>query len=281
MLKIISLIENTCENEELKCEHGLSLYIEKGDKKYLLDTGATGDFIDNANTLGIDLKDLDAVFMSHNHYDHIGGLEKLLSLNTKVKVYINSEAKNKFYAKVGIIKKYIGEREGLFEDYKDRFIWIDKPLKIHEDFYMMSNEVKDKEFFCKDKRLSKLEDGKLVQDDFRHEMFLVIVEKDEIVIVSSCSHSGVVNITATVKNNFPNKAIKYFIGGFHMKGITGPYSINCSEGYIDSVIEKMEEFQVERIYTCHCTGLKAYNYMKKAMGEKMQYFSTGDELIIK
>ena len=66
-MKIIILVEDLKAGGRLKNEHGLSLYIEKDDKKYLLDVGKSDVFIKNAKKLGVDISDIDAVFISHNH----------------------------------------------------------------------------------------------------------------------------------------------------------------------------------------------------------------------
>lgn len=67
------LIDNTTVSPELKAEHGLSILITAGDGyRLLLDTGDTGAFLDNAAALGTDLNGLDALVLSHGHYDHTG-----------------------------------------------------------------------------------------------------------------------------------------------------------------------------------------------------------------
>ena len=72
-MKVSVIIENTSKNEILIAEHGLSLYIEYEGKQYLLDAGATGIFLQNANNMGIDLNNVDYCILSHGHYDHAGG----------------------------------------------------------------------------------------------------------------------------------------------------------------------------------------------------------------
>ncbi len=77
--KITTLIENNPdENNFLLSEHGLSLYIETDEMKILFDTGQSGDFIENAEKLNVDLSDLKYVVLSHGHYDHSGGFRKLV-----------------------------------------------------------------------------------------------------------------------------------------------------------------------------------------------------------
>ena len=78
-LQITTLIENMPDDMgELACEHGLSLYIEFAGKRILFDTGQTGEFFSNARRLGKSIADVDYVIISHGHYDHSGGVPRLV-----------------------------------------------------------------------------------------------------------------------------------------------------------------------------------------------------------
>ena len=73
-MKLTILTENTVYKKEYKAEHGLSLLVESGDRHLLFDTGQTGLFVENAKTARVDISTVDAVILSHGHYDHTGGL---------------------------------------------------------------------------------------------------------------------------------------------------------------------------------------------------------------
>ncbi len=73
-MKITTLLENKTTCDALRCEHGLSLYIETAKHKILFDSGASDAFWENAKALGIDLAQVDIAFLSHAHNDHCGGL---------------------------------------------------------------------------------------------------------------------------------------------------------------------------------------------------------------
>ena len=79
-MKIVTLMENTACREHLSFEHGLSLYIETQNQKILFDAGQSGAFADNAEKLGVDLREVDFAVLSHGHYDHSGGLARFLEL---------------------------------------------------------------------------------------------------------------------------------------------------------------------------------------------------------
>lgn len=81
-MKMVVLVENSSRCR-LCAEHGLSVYIEYEGKTYLLDTGATTLFAENAKELGIDLSKVDTAFLSHAHYDHSGGFEEFFKENDK------------------------------------------------------------------------------------------------------------------------------------------------------------------------------------------------------
>lgn len=281
MIEIVSVIEDTVKDGcRFGHEHGLSLYINQNGKRYLLDTGASGRFLQNAIDMDIDLMQLDGVIISHNHYDHIGGLKTLLEYNKHVKVYIKKAARSEFFYKVLFVKKYIGEPKGLFAEYADRFVFIDDRLKLTDNIYLLSNRVDDSHFSCKDHNLSERQNGRIVPDQFKHELFVVVEEKEYLVILSSCSHNGIVNILRTVRQAFANKPIKHIVGGFHMIGMVKDVSTNCSIQYIEEVSEILDTACTGKIYTCHCTGKRAYHIMKDLIPAKIEYFSTGQRLIV-
>ena len=71
-IKITTLVENSVYGKGLQGEHGLSLLVDTGEHRLLFDTGASDLFIRNARILGIDLKEVDFLVLSHGHRDHTG-----------------------------------------------------------------------------------------------------------------------------------------------------------------------------------------------------------------
>ena len=99
-MKLVVLSDNQAMNDLLESEHGLCVYLETEQYKCLLDTGASDIFIRNAEKLAIDLSDVDYVFISHGHADHIGGLLAFLQINRKAKVVLSKNATNQsFFSK--------------------------------------------------------------------------------------------------------------------------------------------------------------------------------------
>ena len=100
------LSDNRSCNPALETEHGLSILLATEQHKILLDTGASDVFIRNAELLGVDLNDVDSVFISHGHSDHAGGLRYFLESNrqarTAFKVIVSPDAMSgRFFSKRG------------------------------------------------------------------------------------------------------------------------------------------------------------------------------------
>lgn len=108
MLTITVLAENS-DGKGLCGEHGLSLHIEYEGRRYLLDAGATGLFAENAAKLGLSLAEVEAVFLSHAHYDHAGGLSRFFAENAHAKVYLQEAAAENCYSEKAGAREYIGD----------------------------------------------------------------------------------------------------------------------------------------------------------------------------
>lgn len=258
-MKITVLTENTSECPDIGFEHGLSLYIETENHKILFDMGQTELFAINAEKLGVNLKDVDVAVLSHGHYDHGGGLKRFLEINQTAPVYINKNAFGKYYNGT---EKYIGLNDKIKSS--DRINLTDDFLEIDNGLSLFSCNNKSKFYDLGSFGLNKLAGGQYVPDDFLHEQYLLIEENGKKILISGCSHKGILNIV----NWFDADVI---IGGFHFSKLP-----------IDNKLKEYAEYLngfKTRFYTCHCTGLEQYEFMKKYM-ENLDYLSCGKRITI-
>lgn len=274
-MKIKVLIENSAE-DGLNAEHGLCLYIEYRGKRYLVDCGASDLFATNAETMGVDLGEVDAAFLSHAHYDHSGGYARFFEINKKAKVYLQDASKNRQYFKIaGPIKKYIGIPEGMLDKYEERFEYIDGSANIDEGIYIVPHSSDGILERAKHTHMCVMINDKLQYDDFKHEQTVVFEEEDGLVCFNSCSHAGVDIVIEEVKKAFPEKKIKAYIGGFHMMGATGPSSCSYKKDEVQSVARKLMETTDANFYSGHCTGTTAFEWLKEVLGERLIALKTG------
>lgn len=251
-MRITALTENTTEYN-LPVEHGLSLYIETEDRTILFDTGQSDLFSKNAEALGIDLKKVEIAVISHGHYDHGGGIKTFLSINDKAPVYMSRYAFEEHYNS----ERYNGLDKSLKSS--ERIIFTDGVTEISEGLTLYSCNEKDKLIDFGSFGLNMIKDGKKVPDDFRHEHYLLIEEKGKRVLISGCSHKGIINIQEWFKPDV-------LVGGFHF------YKLPL-DSRLESYAKTLDKYNT-RYYTCHCTGKEQYNYMRRFMNE-LDYIYTG------
>lgn len=280
-MNITTLIENTTNKSiNLINEHGLSLYIEKDNNHILFDTGKGDNFINNAKKLGLDIKNIDVVVLSHGHNDHGGGLLSFFKENTKAKVYMKRKASEDYYFHLMFFNSNVGLNKKIFKDYSNRISYVDNFTEILKDIYIITDINKNYEIPKGNKYLFTIEKQKLVSDKFDHELIMVIKEYDGISIFTGCSHSGTANMIQTVRTTFPNENIKALIGGFHLIKIPIIKFLSASKNEIDILAKKIIDENIEKIYTGHCTGKKAYKKLKNVLGDKINYISTGTKVYL-
>lgn len=180
-LRIRVVFDNVRYAEQLESAWGFSCIIEGMPQVILFDTGSDGNLLlSNLKKIGIDPRNIDAVFLSHLHDDHTGGLGIFLQQKPGVTVYLPASFPAPF--KKSIIA--LGSK----------FRALDKPEKLFDNVYT-SGEL-----------------GTWIK-----EQSLVIDTPKGLVIITGCAHPGVVQIVSQTKN-WLQKEIYLLIGGFHLEG---------------------------------------------------------------
>ena len=263
-MKIYALMENTPYAPQFAPEHGLSLYIETDRHRLLFDAGATGAFADNAERLGVDLSRVELAVLSHDHYDHGGGLARFLELNSRAPVYLSEHAFGRRYDAGG---RYIGIDPALRESGRLQFVGDRLELDDQLTLYACNGEAAI--YPLDSAGLTEERDGARYPDRFLHEQYLMIREKGKKVLISGCSHKGILNIMHWLEPDV-------LVGGFHfMKQEVGP----GGNPVLDTAARALLEHGA-RYYTCHCTGQAPFDYLKERMGDALQYLASGQVITI-
>ena len=265
-MKATVLVDNI-PNGTIKGEWGLSVLIEYNNEKILLDVGASGLFVKNAEKLGLSLEDVDYAVLSHAHFDHANGMKQFFELNTKAKFYVQSTCAENCYFKKWIFTKYIGIPKRIVANYSDRIEYALDDYKLTVGAYLIGHSTKGLDAIGKREMMYRKEKNGWTPDDFSHEQSLVLDTEDGLIIFNSCSHGGVINTIYEVSSAFPGRKIKAYIGGFHI--------YNKSEAEVRELAGKIKETGIQYICTGHCTGEKAYEILKEELGDIMHQLRVG------
>jgi 7,8-dihydropterin-6-yl-methyl-4-(beta-D-ribofuranosyl)aminobenzene 5'-phosphate synthase len=179
--------------------HGLSLYIETPKHKILFDMGPDEQFLSNAEKLGVDLKAVDLAILSHGHYDHGGGLKAFCQLNDTAKICLRKGSFGDYVAleEDGSLR-YIG-LDPTLQAYADRLVFTEERAQPDEELLLFSDVPDTYGALSASAKLKERQGANLLQDRFLHEQDLLITAEGKTVLVSGCSHRGIVNILRSAR----------------------------------------------------------------------------------
>ncbi|NLL37466.1 MAG: MBL fold metallo-hydrolase [Fretibacterium sp.] len=219
MLRITTLVENRDgEHHGLRSEHGLSLYVEKGEVRFLFDTGQSDALIHNAVQLGVDLGAVDFVVLSHGHYDHTGGFRHLAERFFIPQLFVGPGFFEEKYALRGRACDFLGNSFDETFLKKKTIPWtvISEPIReIAPDIFLLSGFPRLHEDETIPQRFVLRREGTFEQDSFADEIALVIRTAQGSVVLLGCSHPGMRNMLDAVQERL-DAPIRAVLGGTHL-----------------------------------------------------------------
>ncbi len=265
------LVDNLTQSG-LSPEWGLSFYLEYQGHGILLDTGASDRFMKNADTCGIPLKEVEFGVLSHAHYDHADGMGAFFERNREALFYLREGCGEDCYGKKGWFHKYIGIHRGFLKKYRERIRYVSGDYEILSGVRLIPHQTEGLEAIARSVNLYRRQGRRLVPDSFSHEQSLVFDTEQGLAVFSSCSHAGVDNIIREVREACPGKAIYAVIGGFHL--------YKTPEAEVRALAGRIRRTGIQKLYTGHCTGQKAFDILKEELGEAVEQLYTGMEIEI-
>lgn len=275
-MRLTVLVDHESVDSRVRPEWGTSILIESGETRALFDMGSTGLFADNARELGIDVSAIDLAVLSHSHVDHGGGLARFLAENPVAPVWLSSLASSELYLKLGPIKKPVGLDGDVLDANPDRLRYVSADTVIAPGFHLLAELPNVYAPPRGNRVLYRREEGHLRPDRFDHELALVVEEEDGMVLLTGCSHHGVLNMIEAVRSSLPGKLLKAVVGGFHCVGlpIAGGILGDTDEA-IEDVALKLRSAEIPRIVTMHCTHQRGYKVMSATLGQRIEYVGAG------
>jgi 7,8-dihydropterin-6-yl-methyl-4-(beta-D-ribofuranosyl)aminobenzene 5'-phosphate synthase len=260
-------MDDYCSKRGLVGEHGLSLYIETGVVRLLFDSGQSGAFVENARHLGIDLPSLDAIVLSHGHYDHGGGLAALAgSLRRPVPLFAGMGFSDARYSKVGDELNSIGLESLFGNNGKIPVCIVDSVKEIAQGLYILPKAERS-DGTSAATRFKRICEGNEVADAFDDELSLAVPDAEGISVITGCAHRGIVNIVRQAMAAFPGLPLKAVIGGLHL--------VDSSPAALAGVASGLASLEPRAIHCAHCTGLPGYADLAAALPGKVVWLSCG------
>lgn len=258
-LSLTVLVDNTTFMDHDYCgEAGLSLLLESAGKKILFDTGLSGLFLTNAEKMGIGLRDLDFLVLSHGHIDHTGGLSAL----ARHLAHATPEARQPrvpeliAHPRCFWPKEKEGRKNGSVvseEEARRQFpvTLSDKPVWITDDLVFLGEIPRKLAFERADagKRRISLPDGRTEPDQMLDDSALAYRSGEGLVIITGCSHAGICNITEYAREVCGDRKVRDIIGGFHL--------IRPEPGRMNKTGTYLGGLSLKALHACHCTSLPA------------------------
>ncbi|MFX0047267.1 MAG: MBL fold metallo-hydrolase [Candidatus Hermodarchaeota archaeon] len=265
-------------------------------KKIVFDTGGTNlTYLHNIDIRGYPLYDVDCIVLSHWHYDHTGGLFKILErIDKKVPIITHESAKfERFFKRVRNLKN-----EDLMGKNRIDLLSLLSSSKIVSQEPINIEHVKNLEghiHFSKEPyEILNVEDLKIVvsgeiprnhaEEDFNNffslqagilnidkildDKCLILEFKDNIILINGCCHSGLMN-TLDYVNNYSDKPVSHIIGGFHLAGASDKrISITLEYLYSQNLFNN-----TLYLFPIHCSGEKFIEMVKKSGNNRIKAFN--------
>lgn len=277
-MKLYVLCDNTASGRGVLAEHGLSLLLEHQGSRIVFDAGQSDVFARNAACMGVDLSAVDALVVSHGHYDHTGGIATFCSANQKAPVYMQQAGWRQRYRpsrkdSAGLIDIGVPDIVRQLPDLCARLQSCGAPVEIAGRI-KVSGIVPRCHELESDPGDFMIADGgdTLMKDMFSDEQIMIAEGDRGIYVFIGCAHAGVMNCIDYAKSLFPGKKVAGVIAGMHMA--------TMPEQRYEATMEYLQHLDPGMIIPLHCTGLLATAELKNHFGDRCRICGAGDAVLL-
>jgi 7,8-dihydropterin-6-yl-methyl-4-(beta-D-ribofuranosyl)aminobenzene 5'-phosphate synthase len=246
-------------------EWGYSALVEVDGHRILYDTGASPDLVlQNAKALHIDLSDVEDVVLSHNHWDHVGGLMTLRRELSKT----NPNAISRVHVGAGIFRPRLTAAGADNNGLKDiqaqytatggSFVIHDHPTELWPGVWFTGPVPRPNDEKNWNPGLSLDTPAGRVEDNVPEDSALVFDTAEGTVILTGCGHAGIVNIAEYARHIVGPAPLLAVVGGLHL--------FAASDATLEWTGTKLKEFHLQNLLAGHCTGIEATYRLRRIVG---------------
>jgi 7,8-dihydropterin-6-yl-methyl-4-(beta-D-ribofuranosyl)aminobenzene 5'-phosphate synthase len=257
-------------------EHGFACFVETDRGNYLFDTGQGFGIVQNSLALNKDLRSVAAIMISHGHYDHTGGLPKVLQLRGAVAVHGHPEM---FTERIWSAQ---GQRRSIGIPYRRGYLEaLGADFKLSKEMVdvgpglLLSGEIPRNSSFEKgDANMTALlpDGGQIHPDPLNDDLSLIVDSSKGLVLILGCAHAGMINIIEHAMEKTGRDTIYAVVGGTHL-GFS-------SDAQFEETLKVLDRYNIERIGVSHCTGPAKAAMLHARLKERFFFGNVGAVLEI-
>jgi 7,8-dihydropterin-6-yl-methyl-4-(beta-D-ribofuranosyl)aminobenzene 5'-phosphate synthase len=262
--------------------YGLRLVSSVGDTRHtmLFDTGPEAPiFIRNCTALGISFHDIEAIAVTHGHWDHMAALpatiDSIIKQGGRVTVHVNPGMFNERAVRLGSgrivpvanvpLPPELNRHGATVVNSAEERLLLDSHFYYSGEIPRVTPFEKGRDdHFCRTNPEAPWEPDPLLLDE---RMLVAKVRGLGLIVFSSCSHAGIVNVCTHVRALFPDTPIHAVMGGLHLGGVM--------ERNIPQTVEALRPFDIGHIISGHCTGWRALHALANAFGDAVSQSAVG------
>ncbi|MBU0503046.1 MAG: MBL fold metallo-hydrolase [Candidatus Omnitrophota bacterium] len=235
-MRIKNIFDKDTLNKKLRTGWGVSFLV---DNRVLFDTGENGEWLlENMRSLGVDINKIEAVVISHDHWDHWGGLWDLLQQRKGMPVYMCP---------------HFGP------EFKDKALALGADLVEIEKLTQIIQNV-----------FSTGEIPGAYKGKYMAEQALVLKTKNGLTIITGCAHPGILKMVEKARTKFPDESIYLVLGGFHL--------MESDKRAIEIVAENFKKMNIIKTGPTHCSGDVAKEIFKRSYGDNFIPIKAGQDI---